>query len=239
MKEIIVYQNPKSPISESYRSLRTSVQFANVDRNTKTILVTSATPGEGKTTTLCNLAVAMVQNGHKVMVVDCDMRKPRVHKLFELSNRKGLADMLLRGEAPDGYVQHIPELDLDVITAGHVPANPSELLHAKAMKELVASLRETYDYVFFDAPPVVPVTDATIMSTYIDGVILVVASGSVETEIAKRAQEALSTVGANVLGVVLNKIPMDDPRAYSSYYYYYGSKPEDEVDAEADVQADV
>jgi capsular exopolysaccharide synthesis family protein len=197
-----------------------------VDKNIQTILVTSSTPGEGKTTTLLNLATAMAQNGEKVLVIDCDMRKSRVHKALEISNKKGLADYLLSSEDLKSYIQTIPELQLDVITSGHIPTNPSELLHSKKMINCLLNLKSEYDYIFLDTPPVLPVTDAVVIGSYIDGVVLVVSSGNVEIDLAKKAKEALISVGANILGVVLNRIPVDDPKTYQSYYYYYSTEEE-------------
>lgn len=230
MKEIIVQSNPKSPISEAYRAIRTNIEFANIDKNIHTIMVTSTTPGEGKTTTLCNIAATLTQNGVRVLIIDCDMRKPRVHKVFGISNKKGLADMLLHEHPVSDYVQHIEEIRVDVLTAGRIPTNPSELLHSKAMRKLIVALKNDYDYVFLDTPPVMPVTDATILSAYIDGVILVVASGSVNIDLAKRATLAMKSVGANILGVVINKLPIENAKTYQTYYYYQSKKGEDDED---------
>ena len=225
-KELIVFNKPKSPISEAYRGLRTNIQFANVDRMTKTILVTSTLPGEGKTTTLMNLAMTMVQDHLKVLVIDCDMRKPRVHKVLDRKNGKGLADMLLAGgQAPD-YIQSLAEYGFDLLTAGQIPTNPSELLNSKAMKELIASVKDQYDYVLIDTPPVTPVTDAIIMSTYIDGVVLVVTAGKANRDLILTAKQSIEKVGGNILGVVLNRIKVQDTKAYKSYYYYYGKESE-------------
>jgi capsular exopolysaccharide synthesis family protein len=222
--DLIVHNRPKSPISEAYRSLRTNVQFANLDNNMKTILVTSATPGEGKTSTLINLAVAMAQNDEKVMVIDCDMRKPRIHKTLEISNNLGLAEFLMSGDEISKFIHTIDALNIDVMTSGKIPSNPSELLHSNVMKETVEALRGKYDYVFFDSPPVVPVTDAVVMSSYIEGAILVVEAGGVDIDLVKKAKELLVSSGIEILGVVLNKIPMDDSKAYQSYYYYYSEE---------------
>lgn len=221
MNEIIVHSKPKSPISEAYRSLRTNIQFSNIDKQIKTIMITSATPREGKTLTLANLAVSMVQNGDRVLVVDCDMRKPRLHKVFNISNLHGLSDYLAGNNTIDEYIQKLDVMDMDVITAGWIPSNPSELLHSKKMKNLVEELRERYDFILFDTPPVAPVTDAVVMSHYIDGVVMVIASGQVDIEMAKKVKDSLSMVGMNIIGVVLNKITEKDLRKYQSYYHYY------------------
>ena len=223
MKELIVNTKPKSPISESYRSIRTNIQFANLDKNLQTIMVTSPTAGEGKTTTLSNVALAMADADHRVLIVDCDMRKPRIHKVFEISNIYGMAEILLHGGDYKKALNPTSNENLYIITAGKIPSNPSELLYSNAMKNLIQNLKKDFEYIFIDAPPVVPVTDAAIMSNYVDGVILVFASGVIEIELAQKAKESLENVNANILGVVLNKINTKNDK-YSSYYYYYGEE---------------
>ncbi len=221
MNELIVHERPKSPIAEAYRSLRTNIQFANLDNNMKTILITSATPGEGKTITLLNIAIAMAQNKQRVIVIDCDMRKPRIHKILGISNKSGLAEYLMDGNNIDDYINRIFKLNIDVMTSGKIPSNPSELLHSNVMKEMVEFLEKKYDYVLFDSPPVVPVTDAVVMSSYIEGAILVVSSGKVSVDMVKKAKESLESSGVNLIGAVLNKIPVNNSKEYKSYYYYY------------------
>ena len=223
MKELIVNTKPKSPISESYRSIRTNIQFANLDKNLQTIMVTSPTAREGKTTTLSNVALAMADAEHRVLIVDCDMRKPRIHKVFEISNIYGMAEILLHGGDYKKALNPTSNDNLHIITAGKIPSNPSELLYSNAMKILIQNLKKDFEYIFIDAPPVVPVTDAVIMSNYVDGVILVCASGVIEIELAQKAKESLENVNANILGVVLNKINIKNDK-YSSYYYYYGEE---------------
>lgn len=223
MKELIVHNRPKSPISEAYRSIRTNIQFANVDGKIKTILFTSATAGEGKTTTLSNVAMTLVDAGHRVLIIDCDLRKPRVHKFFEISNEKGITDILLNSQDYREYLHKNVHSRLHIIPSGKIPGNPSELLYSEAMKTFIGKLKADYDYIFVDSPPVLPVTDAAVMSTYMDAVILVCASGQIEIEAAKRASEALKNVKANLLGAVINKIPIKESR-YSSYYYYYANE---------------
>jgi capsular exopolysaccharide synthesis family protein len=221
MNELIVHERPKSPIAEAYRSLRTNIQFANLDNNMKTILITSATPGEGKTITLLNIAIAMAQNKQRVIVIDCDMRKPRIHKILGISNKSGLAEYLMDGNNIDDYINRIFKLNIDVMTSGKIPSNPSELLHSNVMKEMVEFLEKKYDYVLFDSPPVVPVTDAVVMSSYIEGAILVVSSGKVSVDMVKKAKESLESSGVNLIGAVLNRIPVNNSKEYKSYYYYY------------------
>ncbi|MDD3416492.1 MAG: CpsD/CapB family tyrosine-protein kinase [Lachnospiraceae bacterium] len=225
MKELIVHNSSKSPVSEAYRGIRTNIQFANVDNNIKTILMTSAAPGEGKTTTLCNVAMTMADAGHKVIIIDCDLRKPRIHKFFEISNKEGITDVLLKGEDFKNFLKGGFHPNLEIITSGKIPSNPSEILYSNAMKNLIEKIKMEYDFVFIDTPPVIAVTDAVIMSGYIDGVVLVCASGKTEVEMAKKAKEALRKVNANILGVVLNRIPVKGQK-YANYYYYSNEEGE-------------
>jgi capsular exopolysaccharide synthesis family protein len=160
------------------------------------------------------------------------MRKPRVHKLFGISNKKGLADMLRKEHNYVDYIQRVEDLNLDVLTAGKIPTNPSELLHSNAMKNLITVLKEEYDYIFLDTPPVTPVTDATILSGYIDGVILVVASGAVDIDLTKRAVQSMTKVGANILGVVINKLKVENAKQYQTYYYYQSKEVKEEDENE-------
>lgn len=225
MKELIVHNEPKSPISEAYRGVRTNLQFANVDHSFKSIMVTSSTAGEGKTTTLCNVAATLADSGYKVIIIDCDLRKPRIHKFFGISNHAGITDILLKGTSYEDYLHNSFHKNISIIPSGNIPTNPSELLNSTAMRKFIDRLKENYDYIFIDTPPVVPVTDAVIMSTYIDRVILVCASGSLEIDMAKKAKESLDRVGANILGVVLNKIPVNASK-YQYYYYYRNEEGE-------------
>lgn len=219
MKEFVVKNSPKSPISETYRAIRTNLLYANVDQVLKTILMTSATAGEGKTTTLNNLAMTLCEVGHRVLVIDCDLRKPRIHKFFEISNAAGVTDILVSGDNYKSYVNKSIHERLHVLTAGKIPPSPTELLSSNAFKVLLEELEKDYDYVLMDTPPIVPVTDALILSRMVSGVILVVRSGKVEIEFAKRAKHNLEQVNAKVLGVVLNDVPVKGKR-YQNYYYY-------------------
>lgn len=217
-KTVVTHSNPKSPISEAFRVLRTNVQYSSFDKPLKTIVVTSSGPYEGKTTTIANLAVTFAQMGSRVLLIDSDLRKPRVHKIFGVSNKNGLTNFLaLHGNYSD-YVIKCDVANLDILTCGAIPPNPSELLTSNAMKDFVKKAAEDYDIVFLDAPPVGNVTDAAIISTFTDGTILVASSGTVEIEAIKRAKELLSKVNANIIGVVLNKL---DKNSKGNYYYYY------------------
>lgn len=220
MKDLIVHEKPKSPISEAYRSVRTNIQFANIDGEIKTIMFTSANKSEGKTTTVSNIAITMADAGHKVMIIDCDFRNPSIHRSFGISNKYGVTDILLKGKSYREYINCIATHDnLDVLTAGKIPRNPSELLYSKTMRKFIDELKGDYEYIMIDAPPILPVTDAAVMATYIDGIILVCASGVAEVESTKSAVESIQKVGGNIIGAVLNKIPVKQKK-YHNYYYY-------------------
>ncbi len=220
LNELIVHTKPKSPISEAYRGIRTNIQFSDLDDKSKTIMFTSGVKSEGKTTTVSNVALTMSDAGHRVVLLDCDFRNPSVHKAFGISNKYGITDILLKKVDYKEYVNTILGHEkLDVITVGRVPSNPSELLYSDSMKNFIAKLKEDYDYVIVDTPPVMPVTDATIMSTYIDRVVLVCLSGKAEIETTKKAVESLKKVGANILGVVLNKTSVKGSGYHNLYYY--------------------
>lgn len=228
LRSLIVHTNPKSPTAESYRVLRTNIQFASVDKPVKVIAATSSTPGEGKTTTIANLAITFAQSGSKVLLIDADLRKPRVHKVFYISNTTGVTSVLAQRIDYTGCVTQTTIDNLYVLPAGPIPPNPSELLSSNAMKNLLAELRGSFDVILIDAPPVGVVTDAAILSTISDGTILVVGSGSVEIEAAQRSKELLEKVNANILGVVLNKITKENYGNYYFSYYYYSEDKEGE-----------
>ncbi|NLX64745.1 MAG: CpsD/CapB family tyrosine-protein kinase [Clostridiaceae bacterium] len=215
---IITHNNPKSPVSEAYRVLRTNIQFSGVDKPLKTILVTSAGPMEGKTTTIANLAVIFAQCGSKVLLIDTDLRRPMLHKVFMLLNEKGLTNLLTSQKDYVSFIRHDVVNNLDVLTSGTIPPNPSELLSSNAMKSFIEKVKNNYDIILMDSPPVVSVTDASIISTYADATILVVKSGKTEIEAVKRAKELLEKINANIIGVVLNNI---DKKAIGSNYYPY------------------
>ncbi|MBN1813497.1 MAG: CpsD/CapB family tyrosine-protein kinase, partial [Anaerolineae bacterium] len=187
-----------------------------VDKPIRTLLVTSAGPTEGKSTTAANLAVAMAQAGLKVVVLDADLRRPRIHKIFGLHPRGGLTGSLLEGNM-DGRLQPSQVEGLAVLPAGELPPNPSELLGSKRLRELLDELAEDADVVVIDSPPVLPVTDAAVLAREVDGVLLVVDAGATRQEVVQRAVEGLRQVGAHLIGVVLNRVPT----RRGGYYYYY------------------
>ena len=217
---IITHTNRKSPVSEAYRTLRTNIQFSSIDKKIKTIVMTSAAMSEGKSTTITNLAETFAQAGQRVVIVDADLRRPRVHKLFNLENKQGLTNVLA-GQVELKQAIAVAGSDVHVMTSGPIPPNPSELLGSEKMKELVCVLSEHYDVVLFDAPPVNLVTDALVLSTFVDGVVLVVASGKTDIEGGKRAMKLLQAVNANILGAVMTMIPVSKKGYYGYQYYSY------------------
>ncbi|WP_077706072.1 CpsD/CapB family tyrosine-protein kinase [Virgibacillus dokdonensis] len=220
MRHLIAKLNPKSPISEQYRTIRTNIDFASVDDEIRSLLVTSSGPAEGKSMTIANLAVVYAQQGKKVLLVDADLRKPTVHYTFRIDNLRGLSNLLVGENSLEQVVQQTDVDNLDVMSCGPIPPNPSELLASKKMENLLEELKKNYDMVIFDMPPVLAVTDAQIMANIVDGSILVVRSKHTEIEGAQKAIEALKPAKAKLLGAVLN----DREKKQSNYYYYYGSK---------------
>ncbi len=214
---LITISNPRSPIAEAYRTLRTNLEFSNLDKALRSLLVTSAGAEEGKSTTLANLAVTIAQSGKRVILVDADLRRPTLHQVFGLKNSVGLSDMV----RDDSILANPPTQDtsvpnLKVLTSGQLPPNPAEILGSKRMTEILAALLERADMVLFDAPPVLVVTDAAVLSSKVDGVLLVVSAGKTKRENARKAQEQLKKINANVIGAVLNNTKAD---AATQYYY--------------------
>lgn len=219
MRHLITKINPRSPISEQYRTIRTNLQFASVDHEIRSILLTSAGPSEGKSMTTANLAIVYAQQGKRVLLVDADLRKPTIHYTFRLDNLRGLSNILVGETSMQDAVESSDVENLDLISCGPIPPNPSELLGSKRMQFFIEEAKQHYDVVIFDMPPVLAVTDAQVMSNFVDGAILVVRSKRTENEAANKALEALESVNANVLGAVLN----DRDKKDANYYYYYGS----------------
>lgn len=221
-RPIITHENPKSPISEAYRALRTNIQFSAIDEDLRVMMVTSAGPGEGKSTTINNLAVAYAQADKKVLLVDADLRKPTLHNTFNVSNRWGVTSLLTNQARLEEVIRNSSISNLDILTSGPIPPNPSEILASKRLTGLLDELKNRYDIILIDTPPAIAVTDAQIVATKCDGVILVVDSGNVKREIAMKAKANLEHVQARILGVVLNNVDRRNKEAY--YYYYYGNK---------------
>lgn len=224
MKNIIVSQNPKSPVSEAFRTLRTNLQFSTIDDSIKSLVVTSPGLGEGKSTVIANLAVTMAQSGKKVLLIDCDLRKPSIHKKLGIPNSGGMTNLLIQKKQIDECIMETEIQNLYVITSGPIPPNPAELLGSKRMKSLIKEFENVFDITLIDAPPVLAVTDAQILSTICSGIILTTAHGESEKEAVIKAKELLDKTGSKILGVVLNKIPMKNSRKYGKYYgKYYGA----------------
>lgn len=214
----------RAPISEAYKTLRSNIQFSSLDKKIQTLVVTSSGPGEGKTTTSCSLAIAMAQAGKKTVLIDCDLRKPSVHRNFKLSNERGLSTLLIGESKQSEVIQKTWEENLDVITLGVRPPNPSELLESVKMRNFLEALKETYEYIILDTPPVIMVTDALILAQFSDGCILVVAAGETHKEAIKKSKKLITNVNGHILGVVLNKLDLSKRKyfGYDQYYYNYG-----------------
>lgn len=228
--ELIVLGEPKSNISEALRNIRTNIIFASSGLDKKSILITSAVPGEGKTLICSNLAIVMAQMGKKVLLIDADMRKPRIHKLFNLEKDFGITDLLVGNRVKKKTIfEDSPLKNLKIITSGTVPPNPSELLGSQRMKTLIAKMKERFDIILFDSPPVVSVTDPAVLSTIVDGVVLVAKAGATGKDVVQKSLDQLSEVGVKVLGVVLNDVDFKRERYYhnySKYYHYYDDEGE-------------
>ncbi|CAM4355202.1 CpsD/CapB family tyrosine-protein kinase [Paenibacillus alkaliterrae] len=219
-RQLVTMTNPRSPIAESYRTLRTNIDFSSVDEKLQVIMVSSAGPGEGKSTTITNLAVTFAQSERKVILIDADLRKPTAHHTFSISNRWGLSSVLSQQCSIDETIQISDIPNLDVITSGAIPPNPAEMMASKRMTAVIDQLRQMYDIILIDTPPLLAVTDAQIIATKSDGVILVVDQGKVKRDIAAKAVKNLENVNARILGVVLNNVKRKTNE--EAYYYYYG-----------------
>lgn len=222
-KPLLTQVAPQSPRAESFRQIRTNLQFAHVGHSTKAVLVTSSLPGEGKTTTATNLAIAIAQSGQSVVLVDADLRRPRVDDYLGLDRNVGLTTVLIGMADVNDVLQPWGEDNLYVMTSGQIPPNPSELLGSRSMKELILGLESAFDSVIIDAPPMLPVTDAAVLAQQVGGVVLVVGSNKVKLQNVQKSLSALAMVEADLLGVVMNLLPSKGPDAYAYSYSSYHS----------------
>ncbi|AMQ69340.1 CpsD/CapB family tyrosine-protein kinase [Bacillus sp. NEAU-CP5] len=217
-RSVIAMSEPKSINSEQYRTIRTNIEFSSVDTEVKSLLITSAGPEEGKSTTAANLAVVFAQQGKKVLLIDADLRKPTVHFTFKLDNGTGLTSLLLKQMPFQKAVLPADEANLDILTSGPIPPNPAELLSTGAMKDLLSEAGAVYDKVILDTPPVLAVADTKILGSYTDGAIMVISSGKTDKEKAAKAKEALDYCPCKLLGAVMN----GKKQTKHSDYAYYG-----------------
>ena len=213
----IVEKKPKSIAAEAYRSLRTNIQYSSFDKKYQTLVVTSANPGEGKTTVAGNLALVLAQGESKVLLVDCDMRRSSIHKRFKITNTCGISDLLIGKQRIETVINKINP-NLSIITAGNIPPNPAEMLASKAMTAFLEEMKEKYDYIVLDTPPLQAVTDTQILSTKADGTLIVVRSGVTKKEAVHNAVSMLKKVNGHIIGTVLNAAENKKDK----YYYYYG-----------------
>ncbi len=217
---IVTQHDPKSPISEAYRTLRTNLQFATIKRKPKTIMVTSAVPGEGKTTTAVNMAVTMADAGMRVLLIDTDLRRPNVHRVLKIERGPGLADVLREGSDLQSVIRETRIENLWIVSSGRVPPNPSELIGSSRMQRLMKQLGNEFDLVICDAPSILVVTDPVLLATHVDTVVIVVSVNNARRETIQRAHKLLQAANAYVAGVVLNGLEATR-RHYYYYYYYY------------------
>lgn len=216
--------NPKSHISEAYKTIRTNIKFSSNGNKIKTIVITSPSPDEGKTTTAINLAVTMAQAGSKTIILDCDMRNPKIHRIFKLSNASGLSDYLIGEIEYEQVVQNTGVENLYLLSAGTRPPNPAELLTTEKMLALIKEISREFEYIIIDTPPILIFTDAQILSNYADGSIIIIAAGETEREDLVKARELLKRIDVRILGVVLNKYDVAKKYDKKHSYYYENAK---------------
>ncbi|OOM75824.1 tyrosine-protein kinase YwqD [Clostridium puniceum] len=222
---LVVEDKPRSMEAESYRTLRTNIQYSSIDKEIKSIVVVSACPKEGKSTISGNLALSFEQNGKKVIIIDCDLRKPTIHRYFNISNLCGLSEVLIGKKTLDSAIQEYRP-NLYILPSGKIPPNPAEMISSTMMSNLLEELKEEYDIVIIDSPPLQVVTDGQILSTKADGTLLVLKAGESKIESVKEAKNILNRVGANILGVVINRVSNNK----NKYYYYYGTEEKDALE---------
>ncbi|MED3941493.1 CpsD/CapB family tyrosine-protein kinase [Priestia megaterium] len=218
-RRLLSHNSPKDPAAEQYRTIRTNIQFSGADEDIKSLVLTSSGPSEGKSTTAANLATVYAQQDLNVLLIDGDLRKPTAHYTFRLENHTGLTNVLTRQSSLGQAVQQTEVPNLYVLTSGPIPPNPSELLASKQMGEVLAEMKERFDMVIFDTPPILAVADAQILANQVDASLLIVSSAKTEKDAALKAKELLTQAKSKLLGAVLNNRKMEE----GNYYYYYGS----------------
>lgn len=234
-KELVAYKNPKSPVAETFRTLRTNIQFMNSKKNLKSLLITSTMPGEGKSWVTANLATTFAQAGKKVLIIDADMRKGRQHKIFSVESKPGLSNYLLEASGNKGtdILQYIKRTDVEnlyLITSGNVPPNPSELLASEEMIDMIDGLKKVFDILIFDGTPSLIVTDAVIVARLVDTSIIVTEHNATKKDNLSKVKKSLESVGATVAGVVINKVPVNAKKYENSYYYGTSEKKSSDYD---------
>lgn len=219
-EELVIHNKPKSNISEDIRTIRTNLMFTSADEESKVILITSSIPGEGKSFISSNLATAFAQTGESTLLIDCDLRLGRVHKIFGLSNNKGLSNLLVGQNVVDcaEYIKKTTIPNLYVIPRGTVPPNPSELLNSTNTKKIISFLRENFDRIIFDGVPINGLPDSLIMASLVDRVVLVTSVGYTKIDELNDAKKALEKIDANIAGVVVNRATQTKRGKYSNYY---------------------
>ncbi|MCG2715831.1 MAG: polysaccharide biosynthesis tyrosine autokinase, partial [Candidatus Marinimicrobia bacterium] len=216
---LISHYDPKSTVAEAYRTLRTNIQFMSPDKPLRSMVVSSGGPGDGKSTTVANIAIAFANLEKKVLLIDADLRKPILHKVFDVPRGPGLTHRLVQDLNDQDVIRETQVPNLYLVTCGDVPPNPSELLASQKLKDFIARMKAEYDVVLLDSPPIIAVTDASILSTLTDAIMLVVNSGKTDQRVLKRSIDLLSQVNTNLIGAVLNGVNIS--AGYDSYYYYY------------------
>jgi capsular exopolysaccharide synthesis family protein len=233
--DLVVFREPKSAIAECCRAIRTNLLFMTPDKPFQTLLVTSANPQEGKSATVINLGITMAQSGSRVLLVDTDMRRPRLHKAFKVPNDAGISSVVVGEKSLDDAIKSTEVPNLFVLPCGPIPPNPSEMLHTQAFQALLKEVQGKFDKIILDSPPVGVVADAAVLASGADASLLVLKAARTPREMARKAVRALSDVNAKLLGAILNDVDLENPKygevyyAYYRYGYYYADKKDEAV----------